>query len=378
MKNNYLLLICAHVDSEEKKEFVIENLLKLKEKNIDVCFSTHSSMYLDEISKLVKFIIYDNNNEFVVRNDYIKNSDLLNNNQFEFGSSYIYKSESFGKILNFIPGSPHSKSALSLLKNGIGVSILNLYKWVVYLEYDIVSPISGFKDFIERRINILQESNKKCFYYLQDRPELNFIWTGFFICDTSIISNNKSLLSTDWFSSKRNWIKKWKIGFFESIVESILKESYSTDQIIYKPITDDFNEWSIDVENLTSHINKFTYHQTLNKNLYFKNNYEIDIYPSISNNEYKLNLYIGNNNEYIIDIKNIIINDGENTIFYIDNLSANPYSWNLYPIPFNEKSTLYFTYEIVKNDNTVLFSEVIDTNNIENIYNISRIEYLEN
>ena len=66
MNNNYLVIFAAHVDSENKKIETIKTLKHLKESNIDVCLSTHSNLYLDELSQYVKYVFYDSNNEFLI------------------------------------------------------------------------------------------------------------------------------------------------------------------------------------------------------------------------------------------------------------------------------------------------------------------------
>jgi hydroxymethylpyrimidine pyrophosphatase-like HAD family hydrolase len=81
--NNYLVIFSAHVDSENKKNETIETLKQLKESNIDVCLSTHSNLYLDELAQYVKYVIYDDNNEFLILQDYIDNCKYLDN-----GSSF--------------------------------------------------------------------------------------------------------------------------------------------------------------------------------------------------------------------------------------------------------------------------------------------------
>ena len=75
--NDYLVIFSAHVDSEIKKTETIKTLKHLKELNIDVCLSTHSALYLDELSEYVKYVVYDKNNEFLTLQDYIDNSKYI-------------------------------------------------------------------------------------------------------------------------------------------------------------------------------------------------------------------------------------------------------------------------------------------------------------
>jgi hypothetical protein len=120
-----------------------------------------------------------------------------------------------------IPASPHSKSALSLLRNGIITSNYNNYTWTIYLEYDLPIPEKGFKSFIEKHIQELKDHDKKFFYYRNTTNGCNFLWGGFIIFDTESIFNSNKLLKTKWYKSKKEWIKTWYLGFFESIIENI-------------------------------------------------------------------------------------------------------------------------------------------------------------
>ena len=148
----------------------------------------------------------------------------------KFGVSTYRRYESFGTVIERFPGSPHSKSALLLLKNGLNVSYLNHYKWTIYLEYDIKSPILGYKNFLDNIVNNLESSGKKCFYY-ENTNNYVFLWGGLFVFDTERLYNNKILMNTDWFSSSRNWIKTFKLGFFESVVEFLFSESFDDSEI---------------------------------------------------------------------------------------------------------------------------------------------------
>ena len=174
MKNNYLVIFSAHVDNENKRDETIKTLKHLKESNIDVCLSTHSNLYLDELSQYVKFIIYDKNNEFLTLQDYIDNSKYIDDVQ-KYGYPNGKTFHNFGHVSITTPGSPHSKCALSLLRNGVMISELNNYKWTIYLEYDIKIPRLGFKSFFDYYIDKLVESGKKCFHYETKFDGFNFL-----------------------------------------------------------------------------------------------------------------------------------------------------------------------------------------------------------
>jgi len=160
--NNYLVIFSAHVDSEIKKIETIKTLKHLKESYIDVCLSTHSNLYLDELSQYVKYTIYDENNGFLTLQGYVDNCRYIQD-PFRYGISERKTFHDFGKVSTRAAVSPHSKSALLLIKNGLILSGLNGYRWTIYLEYDVKIPELGFKHFFDYHINRLVESGKKCF-----------------------------------------------------------------------------------------------------------------------------------------------------------------------------------------------------------------------
>jgi hypothetical protein len=372
MENKCLLIICAHVDSELKKNFLIENLKELQNENIDVCLSTHSTMFLDELSNFVNYVVYDNNNHLITKQDYINNSDLIDSSKLScfdvFNLKHSVTHDLFSVIDN-IPDSPHSRSALSLFKNGLIIAKSNLYKWVVYLEYDIQKPKLGFKNLIETKIDLLTKLNKKCFYYSHDFKK--FLWGGFFICDVETICKNVKFFKTDW-NSKRDWIKNWRIGFFESIIKHVFEETYSLEEIEKKIITEEcYNIWNI---NSYHELNNFTFNQSLNiKN---KLNLTIGIYPYF-NNDFKLTFYVFNTNNFTININNIIIKNNDNVLLDILCLPINVGGWFIKQIPITSyDDMLYFTYDVSANNKILTFSENFNLKYIKNIYNnLSRIEF---
>lgn len=333
--NNYLVIFSAHVDSENKKNETIETLKHLKESNIDVCLSTHSNLYLDELSQYAKYVIYDDNNEFLILQDYIDNCSHLDKGSI-FGGTSMSIYHSFGKLSIGIPGSPHSKCALSLLKNGIMVSGFNNYKWTIYLEYDIKIPKLGFKHFFDQHINILSESGKKCFYYyLSGSLGLNFLWGGPFIVETSSIFANEKFMKNDWYYNKQNWIKEWQKGFFESIIEYTINSSFSENEIISETIEDNFKKfWDIDD---LSKIGKFNYTDTFsNARKYLTEIFKINLYPYIDNDgNKKLFLYFYNRGDKKVNLTKILVHS--DYILHMDekNKIVHEDVWFLLPIEIN-------------------------------------------
>jgi hypothetical protein len=371
----YLVILCSHVDSEKKKNKVIETLKHLKNEGIDVCFSSHSTDYLEEISFYSKFTIFDSNNEFITKNSYLQNGDLLDEDFAKYGLSFDVQSHSFGKVIDHKTGSPHSKSALSLLKNGISVSESNLYEWTIYLEYDIPIPLNGFRIFFEERLRLLLNNNKNCFYYLNDTPNFKFLWGGFFMFRTKQISENIKLMKTDWFSNSRNWVSIWKLGFFESIVEFVLNESFGG-SIINKKITDDSKlEWGTDSY---LDLSKFKFEET-----FFKEENSLDqrfkggVYPSVIDDQYKIHLYVYNRTgDGEILIKKLTIKGDDKTIFEINDFSLPPFCWNLWEIDFNDYNNISLDYVLTDSNYSKQNSEFFNTQNLKKITErLARIEF---
>jgi hypothetical protein len=381
MKSNYLVVFSAHVDSENKKNETIETLRHLKESNIDVCLSTHSNLYLDELSQYAKYVIYDANNEFLFLQDYIDNSEYLDKVS-SFGESRMKTSHSFGKLSVRIPGSPHSKCALSLLKNGIMVSGFNNYKWTIYLEYDIKIPKLGFKHFFDHHINSLVESGKKCFYYyMSGYYGLKFLWGGTFVVETDSIFAHEKFMKNDWYSNKQNWIKEWQKGFFESIIEYTIKSSFNEDEIISETIDDNFKKfWDIDD---FSKLGKFYHTDTFsNSRKYLTQNFKINLYPHIDNEgNRKLFLYFYNGGDKKVDLAKISVRSDD--VLHIDeqNKIVHEEVWFLLPIEIDgltDNDTVFLSWTGSIENESYGGTQSIRIGDLENVYNnIMNIEFGE-
>jgi len=333
--NNYLVIFSSHVDSEIKKNETIETLKHLKESDIDVCLSTHSNLYLDELSQYVKFVVYDSNNEFLLLQDYIDNCKYIDSiYKYGFTSREIF--HNFGRVSITIPGSPHSKCALSLLRNGVAISELNNYKWTIYLEYDIKIPKLGFKHFFDYQIDRLVTSNKKCFYYYTRSDDLNFLWGGPFVFETNPFFNNEKFMKNDWYSNKENWIKEWGVGFFESIIQYTINSVFNKDEIILETIQDNFKKfWNAD--NL-SELGKFNYTDSFSdSHKYLTEIFKINLYPNIDiDGNRKLFLYFYNGGDKKVNLVNFLVYS--NNIVHINkkNSIIDPHNWSISSIEIDE------------------------------------------
>lgn len=380
MNNNYLVILAAHVDSENKKIETIKTLKHLKELNIDVCLSTHSGLYLDEMSQYVKFVIYDNNNEFLKLQDYIDNSKYIDG-VTKYGGFHLHSKtiHSFGHVWINIPGALHSKCALSLLRNGIILSEINNYKWTIYLEYDIKIPKLGFKHFFESHIDSLVFSGKKCLYYETKSGDVNFLWGGPFIFETQPFFRNEKFMKNDWYSNNENWIKEWYAGFFESIIEYTINNVFDENEIILKIIQDNYKEFW-DVDDL-SKIGKFKYAESLySENRYLREKLVIHLFPDIDiiGNK-KLYLYYYNNGEITVNLNKILVYSDNILLFNKKNDSIPPYSWFLIPIEIEkleDSDNIILSWEASVKNEHYTHSETLKVGNFDHIHkNVMRISF---
>lgn len=378
MINNYLIVLSAHIDSISKKNQLLQTLEHLNKNNIDVCLSLHSNQFLDELSKYCKFVIYDKNNEFLVLQDYLDCAHLIDNpHQYGFPNG-TFTTSHFKTKMSF-PGSPHSKSALMLLRNGTIISYFNDYKWTIYLEYDLSIPEIGFKNFFNFHINFLEENQKKCFYYHTIFDNFDFLWGGFFVFRTEDVFNNTKFTYNNWYLNKENWIKEWYLGFFESIIQDTFHNSFSKEDIITDIIQEKFkNFWNTST---VSQISNFTYEQNYyTDNKYIRKVFELHLYPEIIEDKIKLHLLCNNRGDQTIQINKLIVYSKHQLYYSMDSTTTLPYNWFIKPIDItnigsNETITLEWC---AKTENEQYCNvETIHISNIRDVHNkICQIKFL--
>jgi len=377
-KGNYLVIFSAHVDNENKKNEVIETLKHLRKSNIDVCLTTHSNLYLSELSQYVKYVIYDENNEFLTLQDYIDNCSYTQDT-FRYGISERKTFHDFGKVSTRAAVSPHSKSALLLIRNGLILSELNGYKWTIYLEYDIKIPNLGFKHFFDYHINRLVESGKKCFYYENGLESFASMWTGPFIFETSPVFNHEKFMKRDWYSSTKNWIKEWSLGFFESIIDHILNESFNKEEIITETIQEKYKSfWDVDT---FYEIGRFSHKGDLsNGRNYLKNSFSINLYPNLNKEgNKKLFLYYYNSGDKKVNLNKFLVHRGNVLCIDKKNISVYPYNWSLIPVEVDKNlndDVVILSWEVSIENESYSNSESIKIGDLESVYkNIMSIDF---
>jgi hypothetical protein len=351
---SYLVVLCSHIDTLDKKNTVLETLRYFKENNIDVCFSTHSTDFLDEISEQVKFLIYDYNNEFLFYQDYIDNAKYIDD-KYKYGHPNGTSHHNFGYTSISFPGSPHSKSALSLLRNGVLISHHNKYKWTIYLEYDIIQPKVGFKNYFETIIKDLEKNNKKCFYYNNIFDNFSFLWGGLFFFETESVFNYKKLTEGKWILTKKDWIKEWHLGFFESIVDFCFNEIFNKNEIFSGTIQDQSNRvWGV---SKVSDISLYRYEADFyKKNQYLRKTFLIHMYPEIDKfGNKKLHLFYYNRGNQKVIMEEILVYSDTLLHLNLRKVEVLPHHWSTLPIDISG----------LKSDDIITLNWIGKTNNEE-------------
>jgi len=380
MEKDYIVILSAHIDSEDKKNLLIDNLKRFAAQNIDVCVSTHSNQYMDEIAKYVKYFIYDYNNEYITFNDFLLNSNIIDENYGKYGNNTYILSHEFGRTIQYFPGSQHSKAALILLKNGINIAKSYNYKWSIYLEYDIKEPTIGFKDLFENDILELNKLHKKCKYYsCPKNGDLNFLWGGYFIFNTDEMYNNPTFNKTNWHLNKENWIKTFNIGFFESIVETLINETYDQSDIICQDINEITNKiWN---ESDYLKISSFKIHDSQKfKKEILTNDLIVKIFPCKTDDNFDIYLYMYNFSESDFIIEKLEIFKNSDKIYSNYNHIINSNYWYIHEIinlNGDEDGFLKLIYSVRDELNNVVDNEmVIKLENVKIINEkLMRIEF---
>lgn len=358
-----LVVVAGHVTNEDKKNHVIRLCNDLKKDGYKTCYVTHTNYCLTDLSNNVDFVYYDKNNLLIDQNDYYDNANLFDDSYTSYGICQFYSYFSCGKLtVNGIAA--HCPALTILLKNGIDIANSNNYKWIVFVEYDIITPIDGFRKYIQDKINLLNINNKKCILYPRDKD--GFIYPGILIFSPSDILKHNIFLKEKWYKSTKDWISTWKMGFSETVTEHVLRSVFEN-QVLENSIEDDAKKyWNLDDY---SKIHKYSVFDNSHRQI-------ITLSPSKNQNDVFLHLFLLNLNNFDIDIVDLCVqNETQNiTIFKINNRILQPSAWNFDTISkslYNETDIINLQYILKFNDenNTLLYKkQTYNMKYIENIY----------
>lgn len=351
-----IICVTGYINNDERKQHVLELLKKLKYENLKICYLTHSSYALNEISDIVDYVYFDKNNLLIKTSDYMDNLDLFDDSSYYYGVSTASIWQPFGEIkINFI--AQHCPAVLSLLKDVINFSFINLFKWTILIDYDLTIPATGFRKFFEDKIKFLEQTNKKCLLY--NRPTLDFIFPCIMFFQSEQLFSNDILMKHDWYKSTRNWIKHFKLGFSETITNKIFNDVYKND-IFYENISvDSKNYWGDDnYHNLTKfHFN--VNQQDLNNIIkifpYKKESGEFDFFIILINSIHKT-----------LTIENLTIfnTNTKSIIFQLNNFEINGNCWY-----FNKLNQNLFNNDVLKLE--CKFNYDVDNYNLIEYYDLN-------
>jgi len=379
---NYLVILGSHVNTIDKKNMVLETLKYFEDNDIDVCYSTHCGDFLGEISHHVKFISYDRENEFLTLQDYLDNSKFIDEkNPFQYGISNWRSHYDFGTASINMSGSPHTRSALSLLKNGIFFSKCNNYKWTIYLEYDTIQPKEGFKNYIEGIIERLESEEKKCFYYHNSLDRFKFLWGGICVFDTDSLFSYDKLMRGKWSLDKENWFKEWNLGFFESVLEYSFSKTFSPDKILSESIQDKAGEvWGVDD---FFKISLFSYTSVLYKegsDEYLRKNLHVYLYPELDESKnIKVHLLYHNMGNFETSLDEILVYSDNFLHLNMKKIKILPYHWSIFTVDITSldpEDVIHLIWTGRKDKSVYSGKQSVKVENIESIEkNVMRINF---
>lgn len=356
---NYLITTFSYINSDEDWEYTSKLLNHLVDNNMDVAVLTHSDKFLTELSKLCKYVYYNNNNTLVKFKDYLSNINSLNvDNMCLYGHAWMWQSFEFGSFSKKFLVTPHTPACLKLLKMGIKVAKENNYKWIVILHDDCAIPELGFKYFIEEKIIELEQKNKDWFYIYNDICLMPYPIT---IINVNCIYNIPELFETNWDIDKSSFIKNFGFSFYESILH-LLCEKYCTNGCISEPLDLSLEKY-------------YTNNKIINiktSMVDFENCISIHIVPYKKNEKFYLAYFSFNKFNKKIDLKNICVFKNEHIIFKKDYSDLDSYNWELFffeSINFSDKDLIKLSYSVLYNDKEYFYEESFIYENIEQIYN---------
>lgn len=221
-----LFIITSHQVNDDRVNHLVNNLKKIKEQNIDICVTTHCDYGIEKISQYCDYLVYDKDNYYPKLQDILDNLQYIDLNRlksrFHAYSDLFFNGNKTALSSYFFEC--HSKSALANFKNGINIAMSRNYKWVVYLEYDIILPNLNLKEYFTNKINELESLDKDGHGYYCEDGRKSLIWPLFFIIKTKIFSDDENFMS-NWQESISKYLLTYGNMSFEEIIDSILNRN---------------------------------------------------------------------------------------------------------------------------------------------------------
>jgi hypothetical protein len=366
----YLVGVCAHIDTEEKFNQLVEQLGDLNKAGLDVCLSINTKNYLSELSGYVKYLVYHGDNDIIDQEFYIENAEICHNT---YGYVvYQFWTEKFS-VSYTIPFRGHSKPAFKLWANSFYIAWQNGYDWICHIEYDVKKPLMGWEKYFGDIINNLEESNNKAFYYIDNGT----LWGLCFVLSSSICED-KLLQETRNIITKKDWVKYWGNAVAECCLSVIIDSKFSG-SIITKPVSDSIIDiWGTSNPSEVHYSAKKTSEDGIDNSLINKGEPEVvHIYPNKTDTGYELFLLQSCNMGHSTkaELLNTRVYYDEEIIY--QDPSTNLYSghWRFSKLPpYYGIKRITLSYEKKLGEKTLSYSESFSTEKIEYLWsNIMRL-----
>ncbi len=356
--SNTLLILTGHQDSDDKVKHVINSISKLKSDGVDICYTTHVSKGLSEISNLCDWVIYDSDNSFSSEKILFEN---LSSVSIEVLNNYLLYNYPINNELHLVSSFHlnHSKAQLLNIKNGINLAKQKGYKWVCILEYDCAVPELNVKEYLERKVLNLERMNKTAYlYHTEDMRGKYMIYPYMLLINIGFIEKT-SFFNTNWETSEVDWVKISGNKCLEQILYDIFKPF--PEECLIRSAWEINTDFGFDYDNF-SHINKFDFSQSdsWDDENYWHKYFEFNLFCHSSEDVYELSLWIvprqyliENNIIYKISNIEVILEniDGVNQILSLPEEIEVSISWFCWPTISNyrpqDNDKIHLKYTII-------------------------------
>ena len=159
-----LVVILSHADTIDKIEVLSECLSEIKKQGYKTLISSHIEIP-DDIKSEIDYFVYDKENPLIYNGEYPNQSHIY------MWQSYPGYNQTYSVEYN------HSYAVLKLIKNSLGVALINGYNKVHFVNYDYIL----YDDYIlKNHSNNLNSVDLFSYYYDKFEENREHINTGLF------------------------------------------------------------------------------------------------------------------------------------------------------------------------------------------------------
>jgi hypothetical protein len=168
-----LVVILSHADTTDKVDVLKECLVEIKKQNYPVLISSHIEIP-NEVKNEIDYFVYDKENPLIYHWEYPNLSHVY------IWQTYPGYSQTYAVEYN------HSYAVLRLIKNALGVALVNGYEKVHFVNYDYVLYDSYI---LQNHSNKLNDYDLFSYYYDKFEQNREHINTGLFSARTEPLFN---------------------------------------------------------------------------------------------------------------------------------------------------------------------------------------------